>query len=423
MASLQAKHSRQCEIGKAWTPFARAVDGCSCALGPVYYVVIREGGRADKIRVGRNRKEAERALRKLAVEVDEGTYRPQPNIAFEDWADRWLTSLEGKRTTVRSYLSTMTYAKRAFGRMSVRKLRPEHVSRLNEELRAAGLSASTRAKHLRVLGACLASAVRHGYAGRNPVRDLAPGEKPRPTQKESAYSENHELPRLFSELSPGLYKTLFLLALKTGMRQGEVLALRWGDIDLNEAVIHVRRSVADGEASSPKNHERRVVDLTPDVVDLLGRWWGDSGSAIDGDTLAFPGESAGGFIAGSTLLRRGALPRHATSGHPTHRTDRRSTHFSLTSPHVREVRTRIGRAAHVAVSTAGSFEHASDRLDVRSLRSGLNGGHKRPALLACSGSRPYVRRLLSHANHVPQTCCLAVQRDGRVCRAAADRGS
>jgi hypothetical protein len=48
----------------------------------------------DKIRVGRNRREAERALRKVAVSIDESAYHPQLNVGFAQWAERWLSSLE-----------------------------------------------------------------------------------------------------------------------------------------------------------------------------------------------------------------------------------------------------------------------------------------------------------------------------------------
>ena len=249
------------------------------------------------------------------MEVDEGQYRPQPNVAFEVWADRWLKSLERKGSTVRSYQSTIAYAKESLGRAPVRRLRAEHIGRFNEHLKATGMSASTRAKHLRVLGACLAAAVRHGYAARNPVRDLSPGEKPRAGRKESAYFENDELPRLYAEITPGIYKTVFLVALKTGMRQGEILALRWGDVDLTEAVIRVRRSVADGGMSMPKNHERRDVDLTTDLVNLLGTWWGECGSPAN-SALVFPGESRNGFISASSLLRRELYPAMARAGVP-----------------------------------------------------------------------------------------------------------
>jgi integrase len=59
-----------------------------------------------------------------------------------------------------------------------------------------------------------------------------------------------------------MIKTLFLLALKTGMRQGELIALAWGDIDLQQAVIRVRRAYSAGATTTPKNHGRRDVDLT-----------------------------------------------------------------------------------------------------------------------------------------------------------------
>jgi integrase len=43
------------------------------------------------------------------------------------------------------------------------------------------------------------------------------------------------------------------MALKTGMRQGELLALTWGDVDLGGAIVHVRRSYTDRHLSTPKN--------------------------------------------------------------------------------------------------------------------------------------------------------------------------
>jgi integrase len=311
MPSLQAGHARSCACGKRWTTF-EALDGCNCE--PTYYVVVRDGRRNHSERVGKNRKQAQRALRKIAVAVDDDVYQPQQNIRFETWADRWLEALERKQTTVDSYRSTMGYAKETFGEMLVRRLRPAHLAKLNElmkEQQEPKLSDSTRAKHLRVLNACLSSAVDHGYAGTVPK--LPKAERPRPTRKEAAYFENDELPRLFAEVPHGVYRVLFETALKTGMREGELLALRWGDADLLEAVIRVRRSVTDGYLSTPKNHERRDVDLTPDLVELLGAWWGDLGEPDDG-TLVFPGETPAGYLNPPTLLRRELYPAMKRAG-------------------------------------------------------------------------------------------------------------
>jgi integrase len=308
VASLQAKHARNCSLGKPWTSFTDAAGGCSCPQGPLYYVVVREGGRSDKIRVGRNRREAERALRKVAVSIDDGAYHPQLNVGFAQWAERWLSSLERKPSTIRSYVPTIGYATRTFREKPVRRLSPDDIAAFNQLLRGQGLTASTRAKHLRVLGACLQSAVQHGYASTNPVRELPRAEKPRAERSEAAYFENDEIPRLFAEFQTGMVKTIFLLALKTGMRQGEILALHWGDIRLQDAVIRVRHTVSDGILSTPKNHERRDVDLTDDLVDLLGYWWGECGRPTMGDVVAFPGDGAGGYLSGSNLLRRSLYP-------------------------------------------------------------------------------------------------------------------
>src|SRR4051812_38543282 len=81
VASVQAKHRKNCVGNRVWTTFAEALANCNCPDGPLYYVVVRSGPDAHKTRVGRNRREAERALRKIAVSVDEGAFRPQRNVS------------------------------------------------------------------------------------------------------------------------------------------------------------------------------------------------------------------------------------------------------------------------------------------------------------------------------------------------------
>jgi Phage integrase SAM-like domain len=160
----------------------------------MFHIVSRDdAGRLKRDPVGHNRKAAERALRKVEVQIDEGIYTPQENILFSTWADRWLAALQRKATTVESYRSTVDYAKRAFGTVTVRKVRPEHVAKMDELMRERRdrkgkpkpLTASTRAKHLRVLHACLESAIAHSYATSNPVKLLPKAERPRPTKKEA----------------------------------------------------------------------------------------------------------------------------------------------------------------------------------------------------------------------------------------------
>jgi integrase len=250
---------------------------------------------------------------------------PQKTIRFDEWADRWLAGPERKPNTVYGYANTMTYAKHAFGNVIVRRLTVEHVNAFLKVCADArrgkrkdlAMSESTRAKHLRVLGVCLESAVRAGYAGRNPVRDVPKGERPRKRRQEAAYFENDELPRLFSALATrgSTYRVLFELGLKTGMRQGELLALTWGDVDLVHSVIHIRRTYTDGNLGSPKNHEKREVFVTKDVVTMLGTWWGECGKPAD-DKLVLPGETKTGYLNPQVILRREFYPAMERAGIP-----------------------------------------------------------------------------------------------------------
>ncbi len=324
MASLHARHSRRCALGQVWT--SPEADGCTCK--PTHYVAARDDrGKLMRERVGKNKRNAIRARDKIAVAVDEGSYVPQKNITFDAWGPQWINALERKGTTIGGYRSTISYAAEVFGAKQVRRLGPDDIARFNQYLteirvrrrdgngghRMEPLSASTRAKHLRVLGACLNSAIRRKYAALNPVKELPPAEKPRPQRNESAYFTDDELPRLFAEVTPRVFRTLFLTALKTGMREGEMIALTWGDVNLTGAVASVRRTCTDGIVQDPKNHEPRDVDLTAEVVEMLGAWWGELGSPADGH-LVFPGDGRDGYLVNGTILKRELYPAMERAG-------------------------------------------------------------------------------------------------------------
>ena len=311
MASVQARHARTCRLGKAWSAF-ELPSGCSCE--PTYYVVVREGTRLHRERVGKNRKVAERALRKIGASVDDGAYRPQLRITFAEWGERWLDSLERKPTTRKSYGETIKHAKAStFGDRDVRRIVAEDIAAFSTRLRTLGLADSTRAKHLRVLHACFTAAQAHGYTASNPVARLPKVQRPRAAKKEAAYFEDAELAAVIGAATPGLFRTLFLTALKTGMRQGELSALTWGDVDLAAEVIRVRRSITAGYLGMPKNHERRDVDITPDLVETLGSWWGECGKPDDA-LLVFPSDGAKPHLAPTTILRRELYPAMKRAG-------------------------------------------------------------------------------------------------------------
>jgi integrase-like protein len=142
--------------------------GAAYAQGPVNYVLFDGSASPGE----RTTHETDLASR-WAADVEE-----VERVRFSDWADRWLESLERKPSTVGSYRSTIAHAKKTIGVKYVDALGADDIAHFNRILRKRGCSPSTRAKHLRVLGACLQAAVFYRLCESNPVRELPPAHRP-----------------------------------------------------------------------------------------------------------------------------------------------------------------------------------------------------------------------------------------------------
>jgi integrase len=311
MASLQARHSRSCALGRPWTTYAEAVKGCTCT--PLFHVVHRHNGKLQREPVGHNRKEAQRALDARRGDIARRTYRVLEDIPFDEWADRWLAGFSGKENSRRVYATTVAYAKDAFGRTKVRDLVASDVRRLLDHIKEETarrskdpknprqVSPATLAKHLRQASACFEAAVAEGYASENPCKRLHKTARPRVTKSRPAYFTDVELARLLPELSSRLvYSTLIRAAVMTGMRFGELAALEWSDVDLLNREVHVRKTYTDGVGvTAPKSNETRTVDLTPQAAALFEQWFAQSGD----DGLVFEREE-GGHVSDDHVRRQ-----------------------------------------------------------------------------------------------------------------------
>jgi integrase len=336
MASLQARHSRRCKLGRPWTTFADATKQKGCACTPLYHVVLRHGGVRVREPVGHNRREAERALDARRGDIARRTYRVIDDIRFDEWADRWLAGFSGKQNTVRVYQDSLDYAKGTFGNAKVRDLSAGDVRRFLDLIRkdnlewrnrnrrpedepAAEAAPATLAKHLRQLGACLQAAVSEGYASENPVRLLHKTARPKVAKGRPAYYTDAELARLWPELaSRPVMVALCKIAVATGLRFGELAALRWQDVNLLDRELHVARTYVDGVGEQPtKSNEPRTIDLTPPAAAVLEEWFKVAG----GDGLVFEREEGGyltsGYVTKSVLypaLERAGIPRVGERG-------------------------------------------------------------------------------------------------------------
>jgi integrase len=95
---------------------------------------------------------------------------------------------------------------------------------------------------------------------------------------------------------------IYLTAAFTGLRRGELIALRWHDVDFAGSVLRVRASYAVGVLTAPKSGKVRSVPLAPDVAQALARLCQREHFTSE-DDLVFPGEACG-FLDGSALRRR-----------------------------------------------------------------------------------------------------------------------
>jgi integrase len=95
---------------------------------------------------------------------------------------------------------------------------------------------------------------------------------------------------------------IYLTAAFTGLRRGELIALRWRDVDFGASVVRVRANYAGGQLTTPKSGKVRSVPMAPDVASALARL-GQRGWFTGADDLVFPG-TTGGYLDGDALSKR-----------------------------------------------------------------------------------------------------------------------
>lgn len=190
------------------------------------------------------------------------------------------------------------------GERPVGSITPAEVAKLRDELMAGGLSPRSVVRHLTVCHGIFKHAVRaHGLA-RNPASaELVD----RPTVRYSGdfdTFDSDELAALARAAESDQDACLYLTAAYTGLRQGELLALRWRDVDFAGQRVHVRRSWSEAARTekAPKSGKVRSVPLVPELVGPLDRLSRREHFTAD-DDLVFATE-AGEHLPGWTLRRR-----------------------------------------------------------------------------------------------------------------------
>ncbi len=255
-----------------------------------YTVTEPDGTRKAILRRGfATRRLAADALREQLGSVDRGTHVAPSKVTVGEHFTRWLDGLRRGPTTVASYrknvrLHVIPY----IGDVKLAQLTGTRLTAMYRELESSGrrdtMSGGLSARTVRyvhtIVHSALAAAVEDNLLAVNPATKAKP-----PTAKEAKAPEMHtwdsDQLRTFLEWAqrerPELYPAWLLLAM-TGMRRGEALAVRWGDIDFEASTLAVRRSVVlvkekgTGqrlEIGPPKTGRSRVIDLDAQTLQTL----------------------------------------------------------------------------------------------------------------------------------------------------------
>lgn len=251
---------------------------------------------------------AKRARDSARNAVNKGTYVSPAKLTVEAYLDKWIIAHEVllKPSTAAAYRAIIgRYLKPAIGHERVQALSPTRLSVLFADLYAGGgkdgraLSPRTVQFIRAVLRRAMQDAVVDRVIEVNPCTGTKRPRVDKP--KHTTWTGPQMLTYLGGVPGGDRWTPLWTLALASGMRRGELLALRWSEVDLDTGLVLVERAVTQiGPAlsySTPKNHERRQLSVDPLTVAVLKVWrkvqlgerlaWGE---AYRGEDLIFTWE-------------------------------------------------------------------------------------------------------------------------------------
>jgi len=229
-------------------------------LRPHFYVRLHEGGRWHLRKAGVTREEARAYLTKMERDEFEERrlgIRPLVDVRFEEFVEEYLGLVKNTHTAStwkdECNKGRNLLAEHFRGRL-VSSIGPDDVERFYES--RSNLSVATRNRDLSLLSSVMRKAKKLGYCRENPVEGFG---RPKEQERPVPYVSMQQQARLIACCSERL-RPLVLLALRTGLRQGELLHLEWRDVDLARGLVTVRET---------KNKEPRQVPLTADALDTL----------------------------------------------------------------------------------------------------------------------------------------------------------
>lgn len=281
--SIQLRHKKRCG-GRGKNPRT-----CRCAPA-VYAVIHRRWEPIGYLDVGWKKHDLSRFESRLgelreAIETGQPIKRRTVRL-LEDYATEWFAELADSaraenvsRLTYNTYEGSWTnHLKPAFGRMPLGAIDEAAIRRYVAAKQAQGLAPTTIDNSLTPLSAMLSDAVSDGLLTRNPLRQPRRARHGGSRRKSLYVNAKRKAPkhlevdeaRALLAVTPAAYRTMVLAALTTGFRRGELLGLRWHDLDFGRSRIELRRQLQNRREVRCKYDSERDVVLYSGLARALG---------------------------------------------------------------------------------------------------------------------------------------------------------
>ncbi|MBU2646679.1 site-specific integrase [bacterium] len=244
-----------------------------------YWVFICHKGRRKSIRVGR-RAAANKVSEQIQAQLALGQYSFEPEKVmpnFAQYAEHWLETYAEKNlkaSTLVNYRSAISHhLNPAFGRLPLDQIKTPQVSAFISDQLDQGLSPATVRNLKNMLAKVLKTAIQIGrHISTNPcdavdrIQDDTPSDN---RQVTFTLEQRTRFESVIREHYPQ-YHPLVVTGFRSGMRIGELIGLKWDDIDWEKRLISVNRTVTRGVVTSPKSKaSRRQIRMSSQVMDAL----------------------------------------------------------------------------------------------------------------------------------------------------------
>lgn len=240
----------------------------------VVQIELEDGNR--KTYYVKSKQEGREKLKQLQRQIEQGTLATGPQQTVKQYLEYWLEEVHKPNIKISTYVKyrkvIQGYIIPALGDVKLEKLTPQHVKSLYNKKQRDGLSPKTIHSIHGVLHKALDNAVLWSLVSRNVCSVVKP---PRLVKTEKPSLTLEEAHKLLESIRGHRLEMLLTLALTTGMRRGEMLALRWSDIDFKKKLVRVRRTVdyiprhgyVENEPKTTAG--RRSITLADFVLDML----------------------------------------------------------------------------------------------------------------------------------------------------------